>query len=101
MKIADLYQTVTNRIIFELENGGLLPWLKPWKNVRQTGSLMPHNFATGHAYRGINIPLLWHQAAEKGYGAHLWLSYRQALAIGGQCRLWRIVLHEGWQMQLF
>ena len=86
MKIADLYQSVTNRIIFELENGGVPPWLKPWKNVRPTGSLMPHNFATAHAYRGINVPLLWQEAAEKGYAHHLWLSYKQAEGLKGQVR---------------
>lgn len=86
MKIADLYQSVTNRIVFELENGGTLPWLKPWKNANPIGSLMPHNFATGHAYRGINVPLLWHEASERGYANHLWLSYKQALAKGGQVR---------------
>lgn len=86
LKIAGLYQSITNRIVFELENGGVLPWLKPWKNIRQTGNLMPHNFATGNAYRGINVPLLWHQAFAKRYEQHLWLSYRQALGIGGQVR---------------
>jgi antirestriction protein ArdC len=58
MKISALYDTVTQNIIKEME-AGVVPWTKPWKTPRtHSGSVMPHNSATGRAYSGINIPLL-------------------------------------------
>lgn len=86
MKIADLYRTVTNQIIAELEQGAA-PWLKPWRTSRHSlGSLMPANFATGRPYHGINIPILWGACAELGYERHTWLTYKQAQDLGGQVR---------------
>jgi hypothetical protein len=47
---------------------------------------MPMNAVTGRAYSGINIPLLWHAADVHAYPTHRWLTYKQALAVGGQVR---------------
>src|SRR3546814_4734540 len=85
MHINDLYRTVTNRIIEELERGAL-PWLKPWKSSGHNGSLMPRNAATGRSYRGINIPILWVAADRRGYATHAWMTFRQANERGGQVR---------------
>ena len=52
MKMSDLYASVTNRIVAELE-AGAPPWVKPWKDGRRTG-IMPQNAATGRAYSGVN-----------------------------------------------
>lgn len=65
MHINDLYRSVTNRIIEELERGAA-PWLKPWKTDNRRGSLMPTNAATSRPYRGINIPILWDAADRRG-----------------------------------
>jgi antirestriction protein ArdC len=46
-KISDLYQSVTDAIIAELE-AGAPPWVKPW-TAGKTGGLMPANAATGRA----------------------------------------------------
>ena len=86
MKVSQLYDTVTASIIKELETGAA-PWTKPWRTPRvSVGSIMPHNFSTGRSYSGINIPILWGAAAEHGYERHLWLTFRQALYLGGVVR---------------
>jgi antirestriction protein ArdC len=77
MNINALYESVTNSIIKEMETGAV-PWIKPWKTPRAHGSVMPHNVATGRAYSGINIPLLWGAADEKGYNSHEWMTFQQA-----------------------
>lgn len=85
MKTSDLYQHVTKGIIKQLEEG-TVPWTRPWKNAKAHGSIMPHNFATGRPYSGINVPILWGRAADNGYSEHSWLTYQQATAAGGQVR---------------
>jgi antirestriction protein ArdC len=84
MHISALYESVTNRIIEEMKLG-TVPWTKPWKSGKTVG-VMPMNAATGRAYNGINIPLLWHAADVYGYPTHGWLTYKQAQAAGGQVR---------------
>ena len=86
MKVSQLYDTVTASIIKELETGAA-PWTKPWRTQRGSiDSVMPHNFSTGRAYSGINIPILWGAVAEKGYERHLWLTFRQAAYLGATVR---------------
>jgi antirestriction protein ArdC len=77
MNINALYESVTSSIIKEMEIGAV-PWIKPWKTPRNHGSVMPHNVATGRAYSGINIPLLWGAADERGYTSHEWMTFQQA-----------------------
>ena len=72
-----IYETVTNRIIAELE-AGAIPWTQPWKN-QKSGGVMPLNRATGRPYSGINIPILWEAASAFGYPTHQWLTFKQAL----------------------
>lgn len=79
-----LYDEVTSRIIAELE-GGRLPWAQPWESgAAPTG--LPCNAATGRAYSGINILVLWATLFERGYASQRWLTYRQAQALGGTVR---------------
>ena len=84
MKIADLYQSVTDSIIRELESGAV-PWTKPWKAGKAVG-VMPMNAGTGRAYSGINIPILWAAAERHCYPTHGWMTYRQAITAGAQVR---------------
>lgn len=81
---ADFYQTVTDSIIKALE-AGVKPWVCPW-GINGTSAGLPLNFATGTAYSGINIMLLWSSAAAQGYTDSRWLTYRQAAGQGGQVR---------------
>lgn len=84
MKLNELYTTVTQNIIRDLE-AGVAPWTKPWKDGKAAG-IMPHNGATHRAYHGINVMLLWAERETKGYTTPNWMTYRQALALGGQVR---------------
>lgn len=79
-----LYIEVTDRIIAELE-AGTLPWVKPWDDGRAALGL-PRNAGTGRRYSGINVLILWSTLVERGYQSQRWLTYRQAVALGGHVR---------------
>ena len=79
-----LYEEVTARIIADLE-AGHVPWVQPWATGgADTG--LPVNAATGRAYSGINILILWGAVIASGYPAQRWLTFRQAIARGGAVR---------------
>jgi antirestriction protein ArdC len=84
MKIATVYESVTQSIIAELERG-TAPWVKPWKAGKRVG-IMPANAIKGHHYRGINVPILWHAADTCGFPTNAWLTFKQALDAGGHVR---------------
>jgi antirestriction protein ArdC len=79
----NLYETVTRRIVEELEHG-TAPWVKPW--TTGAGSGLPYNAVSQYAYRGVNVLLLWMAAAERGYRSPAWLTFRQAQDLGGHVR---------------
>lgn len=74
---ANLYDQVTERIIALLEKG-TVPWRKPW--TAKTG--LPCNLTTKKPYRGINAFLLH----ALHYESPFWLTYRQAMELGGHVR---------------
>lgn len=78
----DVYTLVTNKIISELEKGER-PWFKPWNAAHAAGSIsrpLRHNL---EPYSGINVLMLWIEAMEKNYTAPLWMTFKQALELGG------------------
>jgi antirestriction protein ArdC len=75
---------VTTRVIAELEEGRL-PWAQPWDSAA-CGCAMPHNAGTGRSYSGINVLILWAAVIRGGYRSQRWLTFRQALALGGSVR---------------
>ncbi|RWJ31992.1 zincin-like metallopeptidase domain-containing protein [Mesorhizobium sp.] len=80
---ASLYDDITNKIIAELE-AGRFPWVQPWGTAAAKAPLaMPKNAATGRHYSGINVLLLWGAVVEHGFPSQSWLTFRQALALGG------------------
>ncbi|BCG97280.1 MULTISPECIES: ArdC family protein [unclassified Mesorhizobium] len=81
---ASLYQEITDRIIAELERG-TVPWVKPWGSAKADLGL-PSNAVTGRRYSGINILILWGAVIERSYPGQNWLTFRQALALGGNVR---------------
>jgi len=81
---ADLYDSVTQRIICELETGHV-PWVKPWSGASAEASL-PRNAVTGRNYSGINILILWNAVIEHRWPAQGWLTFRQAINAGGSVR---------------
>ncbi|MCM8731551.1 ArdC family protein [Hephaestia sp. GCM10023244] len=81
---ANLYQQITDRIIAELE-AGRVPWVQPWGTARATIGL-PHNAVSDRRYGGINILTLWDAMVSRGYASHAFLTFRQAIALGGSVR---------------
>jgi antirestriction protein ArdC len=83
---ASLYQEITDRIIAELEQGRV-PWVQPWGSAGLKAPLgLPRNVATGRKYSGVNVLILWSAVAERGFSGQRWLTFRQALALGGHVR---------------
>jgi antirestriction protein ArdC len=83
---ASLYDEITDKIIAELE-AGRVPWVQPWGTAAAKASLaIPKNASTGRQYSGINILLLWGAAIERGFTGQSWLTFRQALSLGGHVR---------------
>ena len=78
----DLYAEVTDRIVAELERGAA-PWIKPWSAT--PGANVPCNAATNRPYSGCNVILLW-MAANTGYPTPRYLTFKQALELGGNVR---------------
>jgi antirestriction protein ArdC len=81
----DVYERVTASIVAALEKG-TRPWLKPWSRVDGEGAAGLPLRANGTPYRGINVLLLWGAAADAGYTAPMWMTYKQAAEQGGQVR---------------
>ena len=81
-----LYQEITEKIIAELE-GGNLPWVQPWgSNAVSAPLAMPKNAATGRRYFGINVLILWGAVVQHGFPGQCWLTFHQALGLGGCVR---------------
>ena len=81
-----LYQEITDKIIAELE-AGRVPWVQPWGTAAAKAPLaMPKNAATDRRYSGINILILWGAVIERGFSGQSWLTFRQALGLGGNVR---------------
>ena len=78
----DLYAEVSARIIAELETGAA-PWIRPWSAT--PGANTPCNAVTNRPYSGCNVILLW-MARTAGYRAPRFLTFKQALELGGHVR---------------
>jgi antirestriction protein ArdC len=78
----DLYAEVSARIVAELE-AGALPWLKPWSST--PGANTPCNAVSNRPYSGCNVVLLW-MAQAAGYRTPRFLTFKQALELGGHVR---------------
>ncbi|MEO5807024.1 zincin-like metallopeptidase domain-containing protein [Devosia sp.] len=81
----DLYQTVTDTIIKDLEFG-IRPWMQPWIVGGEGGQLNRPLRVNGEAYRGINVLMLWGSAAENGFSSPTWISFKQAQGMGAHVR---------------
>jgi antirestriction protein ArdC len=82
----NLYQEITDKIITELE-AGRIPWVQPGGTSAGKASVaMPKNGASGRQYSGINVLILWDAVVGYGFSGQLWLTFRQALSLGGHVR---------------
>ncbi|UVO30217.1 ArdC family protein [Bradyrhizobium arachidis] len=83
---AGLYDEITDKIIAELE-AGRVPWGQPWGTAAAAAPLaMPNNAATKRRYSGINVLILWGAVIERGFAGQSWLTFHQALSLGGYVR---------------
>jgi antirestriction protein ArdC len=81
-----LYHEITEKIIAQLE-AGRVPWVQPWGTAAAKASVsMPNNAATQRRYSGINVLILWGAVIERGFAGQSWLTFRQALGLGGNVR---------------
>ena len=81
-----LYAEITDKIIVELE-AGRVPWVQPWGTAAAKAPLaMPKNATTQRRYSGVNVLILWGAVIERGFVGQSWLTFRQALSIGGNVR---------------
>ena len=78
----DLYVEVSARIVAELE-AGAAPWVKPWSAT--PGANTPCNAVSNRPYSGCNVVLLW-MAQAAGYRTPRFLTFKQALELGGNVR---------------
>ncbi|PVA11421.1 antirestriction protein ArdC [Pelagivirga sediminicola] len=82
----NLYSEITDKIIAELE-AGRVPWVQPWGTAAAKAPLgLPKNASTDRQYSGINVLLLWGAVIERGFTGQSWLTFRQALSLGGNVR---------------
>jgi antirestriction protein ArdC len=81
----DVYSKITNRIVADLERG-VRPWMRPWSAEHAAGRITRPLRHNGIPYKGINVVMLWSAATTKGYACPLWLTFKQALELGGNVR---------------
>lgn len=81
----DVYTRVTDRIVADLEQG-TRPWQKPWSAGNAGGRIMRPVRANGTPYRGVNVLLLWSEAVANGYQSASWMTFKQAIELGGHVR---------------
>lgn len=81
----DVYSRITDKIIADLEQG-VRPWLKPWNAEHAAGKITRPLRHNGIPYKGINVIMLWAAATAKGYACPIWLTFKQALELGGNVR---------------
>ena len=83
---ASLYDEITDKTIAELE-AGRVPWVQPWGTAAAKAPLaMPQNASTRRQYSGVNVLILWGSMIEHGFTGQSWLTFRQALSLGGHVR---------------
>lgn len=71
-------EDITALLVKALEEGNA-PWRKGW-----VGGMAPTSLATGKSYQGINTLIL--SLLGEGYSHPLWLTFKQAQALGGSVK---------------
>ena len=78
----DVYSRITDKIIADLEKGQLT-WRKPWDAEHLAGRINRPMRWNNVPYSGVNIVILWSQAADKSYESPYWMTFKQAQELGG------------------
>ncbi|MET4606776.1 antirestriction protein ArdC [Bradyrhizobium sp. JR4.1] len=82
---ADIYARITDRVVADLERG-VRPWVKPWNAANAAGRITRPLRHNGMPYQGINVVLLWSEAVARGFTSPIWMTFKQALELGGHIR---------------
>jgi antirestriction protein ArdC len=82
---ADIYTRITNDIVAKLEDG-IKAWTQPWNAAHAAGPVNKPLRFNGESYSGINILTLWATSMERHYTAPIWMTFKQALELGGAVR---------------
>ena len=61
-----------------------MPWVQPWAGGSALS--LPKNASTRKRYSGVNILLLWDALFARGFERNQWLTFKQALSLGGAVR---------------
>ena len=81
----DIYTRITDRIVEDLEQG-VRPWIKPWSAANTSGRIARPVRHNGLPYSGMNVLLLWSEQVSRGYTSSMWMTFKQALELGGVVR---------------
>jgi antirestriction protein ArdC len=81
----DIYSRITASIVEALERG-VKPWTQPWNASHAAGHVSRPLRHTGEPYSGINVLTLWSSAMGAHYTAPIWMTFRQAIELGGHVR---------------
>jgi antirestriction protein ArdC len=60
--------------------------MKPWNVEHAAGRITRPLRHNGIPYKGINVVMLWSASVTKGYAAPFWLTFKQALELGGHVK---------------
>ncbi|PZR94757.1 MAG: antirestriction protein ArdC [Stutzerimonas stutzeri] len=81
----DIYARITDRIVADLEKG-VKPWMQPWRSRNAIGRVTRPLRHNGLPYSGMNVLLLWSEAMARGYVSPVWMTFKQAIELGGAVR---------------
>ena len=81
----DIYTRITDRIVEDLEQG-VRPWIKPWSASNTSGRITRPVRHNGLPYSGMNVLLLWSEQMSRGFSSSMWMTFKQALELGGAVR---------------
>jgi antirestriction protein ArdC len=76
---------ITDRIVADLEQG-VRPRMRPWSAEHAAGKITRPLRHNGIPYNGINVVMLRSASVVQGYSCPLWLTFKQALELGGNVR---------------
>ena len=82
---SDVYSQITDKIISDLEKGQLT-WRKPWDADNLTGKINRPLRWNNVPYTGVNIIMLWAEAADRGYQTPYWMTFKQAEELKGRVK---------------
>ncbi len=81
----DIYARITDRIVEDLGQG-VRPWMKPWSAANTNGRINRPVRHNGLPYSGMNVLLLWSEQLSRGFSSSMWMTFKQALELGGAVR---------------